>query len=747
MTGGGEAQSLEGSGAPPALRRVRPVSLFSPVGGFFISRSSKSRSEGEGDRTTELRFRDLSALQRTLVLVFFWVLVPAAALAVVEAGLRIAEYGEDPPLFLPHPSATEYRYPNPEVGRRYTLDPGDAARPHNDLFRARKPADAFRIVVQGASAAAGFPYYFGGAFSRMLEARLAGTFPDRTIEVVNVALDATSSHTLLDLSDEILDEEPDAVLVYAGHNEYYGLFGVASTQSLGREPALVRTYLRLRRLRLMQLLGRGILRARSALAEPAEGGGGTLMERLAGERAVRYGSPLFRAGLDQYRENLDRLLARYREAGVPVFLGTVGSNERDLPPFRSVPDPEASPEEWEDIMGEAARAEEAGRLSEALARLDDAVATDSTAPLPFFRKGRILEARGSAEDARRAYRLARDRDQLPFRAPSRLNRTLRNLASRHGATVVETEERLARASPNGILGGELFLEHVHPNIEGQFLLADAFYDALLEEELPAEPARRVPPREARERVPVTVVDSLAGEYWIQRLTARWPFRERGGGVSPVPPDTATPADPVEEIALRLYRREIPWPDATLRLIRHYRSVGELERAYHASTVLVQEMPQSEVPHLSAGQVALLLGRDDRALHHLRTANERRPTEAAHRVLAGIRAARGEEEQARRHLRRVGELADDPGTASLAIRALEVLPDLRSRTEEEPESAGAWADLGGAYYLTGQLHRAREAVDRALELDPRQPGAREIQRGIRELMPGSAGELGRPPPER
>ena len=29
-------------------------------------------------------------------------------------------------------------------------------------------------------------------------------------------------------------QEPDAVLIYAGHNEYYGALGVGSTESLGR---------------------------------------------------------------------------------------------------------------------------------------------------------------------------------------------------------------------------------------------------------------------------------------------------------------------------------------------------------------------------------------------------------------------------------------------------------------------------------------------------------------------------------
>ena len=39
---------------------------------------------------------------------------------------------------------------------------------------------------------------------------------------------AVNSYVLLDFVDEILDVDPDAVLIYAGHNEYLGVFGVAS---------------------------------------------------------------------------------------------------------------------------------------------------------------------------------------------------------------------------------------------------------------------------------------------------------------------------------------------------------------------------------------------------------------------------------------------------------------------------------------------------------------------------------------
>jgi hypothetical protein len=61
------------------------------------------------------------------------------------------------------------------------------------------------------------------------------------------------------------------------------------------------------------------------------------MQLMAGDQQVPLGSALYRRGLEQFRANLAALLARYRAAGVPVFVGTVASNERDQPPFVSPP--------------------------------------------------------------------------------------------------------------------------------------------------------------------------------------------------------------------------------------------------------------------------------------------------------------------------------------------------------------------------------------------------------------------------
>jgi hypothetical protein len=72
---------------------------------------------------------------------------------------------------------------------------------------------------------------------------------------------AINSFALLDFIDEVLEQKPDAILIYAGHNEYYGALGAASTVSLGKSTSLVRLYLWLQRFKVFLLLRDSINRA------------------------------------------------------------------------------------------------------------------------------------------------------------------------------------------------------------------------------------------------------------------------------------------------------------------------------------------------------------------------------------------------------------------------------------------------------------------------------------------------------
>jgi len=567
-----------------------------------------------------------------------WVIVlslPVVLLGLGEAGLRLAGYGHDlEPLFIPSPQQPAYLQANPRVVTRFFVDPAQAPSVSIETayFRAQKAPGTLRVFVQGESSAAGFPYGLGAALAGALDQRLERAFPGREVEVISTALAAVNSYALLDFADEIIAQQPDAVLVYVGHNEYLGILGVGSTLRVAASPLLTRAFLAVRELRLFQVMSRLLGRGGTQAVEGSPAVADTLMERVAGERSIPLDSETYRAGLEQFDANLRRLLARYRAAGVPVFVGTLVSNERDQLP---------------------------------LAVLSGAEADSAGAAKTAYLAAQDTEAAGNYAAAREGYAWARDLDPLRFRAPSQFNAVIATAAQASDATVVDVHAAFVEASEHGLVGNELLLEHVHPNLDGYFLLADAYFDAMVARGIPGRPEAELSDGEARADLPVSEVDRLFGEYKVLRIMSGWPFAPTWTA-----PQLPPPASEPERLAQDLYFERISWPEAQDQLRRHYQATGDLTGYARVTTILADAFPFAGQLQFQSAAALIQLERPADALRYSRRAVELEPRSVdallvhAHGLLLTRRIAEGRE-----CLTRV--LSIEPGNAT----AREVLSQL------------------------------------------------------------------------
>ncbi|HVO72874.1 MAG TPA: hypothetical protein VMT35_02525, partial [Ignavibacteriaceae bacterium] len=194
---------------------------------------------------------------KKLFFYFTLLALPLVLIIILELALRLFSFGDDLRLFIPS-SDPNYLKCNPIVGKRY-FSQLDFTTPIFDPFLRDKPPNGFRIFILGESTVQGFPYDANIAFSRILQRRLQDVFPERSIEVINLGMTAITSYTLLDFTDEILEQKPDLILIYAGHNEYYGAMGVASMENGSIPGWLKKLHLRLVHLKIYQLL-QGLIR-------------------------------------------------------------------------------------------------------------------------------------------------------------------------------------------------------------------------------------------------------------------------------------------------------------------------------------------------------------------------------------------------------------------------------------------------------------------------------------------------------
>ena len=550
-------------------------------------------------------------MKRRLLFKIIAVSLPLVLLLVLEVALRLFRFGYDPSLFIEYPGNSDYWVMNPNASRLYFMDQLNATTGNQEPFKKIKDVGTMRIFVLGESTTVGYPYFHNGSFHRWLQWRLMHDHPDKKIEMVNVSLTAVNSYTVLGFAREVVRYEPDAVLIYTGHNEYYGALGVGSTERLGSSPGMVRFLLWARESKVVQLLGKVV-----GFFGAAGKAGKTRMEIMAGDQQIAFGSREYYRGIDQFRENMDKTLGVFQRAGVPVYLSNLVCNEKDLRPLESWPSAQGLQPVFQQQMVRGQQALGAGDSVAAWNALLSADSVDSGYALCRYDLGRLAYDKGEFVLASKYLASAKELDALRFRAPDSINGLISALVKKYPvAHLVDASTAFSAASPHGIVGDSLVLDHVHPNLRGYALLAGAFYSAMGGKG-----------NINYDDMPITVVDSLNGVYRIAHLRRSWPFADSAHGVAAVPSRAELHVVTLEEqLAYSLAFEHLGWEDAMGRLYEEYSRRGDWKKARVVVEGLMLEHP-GENEYLE--RTAMLCGKAgeyDKAIFYFGQAFRQQPS--------------------------------------------------------------------------------------------------------------------------
>ncbi len=509
--------------------------------------------------------------------------LPVVILMGIEGLLRLSGIGERPPVFVESPVSKQYLMPNPALIERYFSHPELApdVSPDTVYFKKDKPADLFRIVIQGGSSAAGFPFGRFGSLQGMLEQRLKDAYPDANFEIINTAMAAVNTFTLLDIQDEILALEPDAVLIYSGHNEYLGVLGAGSVFSSswtanGSYGATL-LYLKLKSLNLFNslesLYAKWFVVPKVKELEQADSTNArSTMAKAAQGQTIEFDSETYHQGLLQFENNLSLILDKYKKANVNVLLGNLASIEKGLAPFSSFDD-----------------GDKAGAV---------------------YQQAEIKYKNNELQAAKALYAKAKDLDTLRFRAPTEFNDIVAKLvtdyanlsAQRANNTVqlVNVEKAFRQANPQSVLTTDLFLEHVHPTRQGYFVLADAFFEQL-QSVLPFDSPsadRLQSGRQAMMWMPITDLSDAYAKLKIYQLTKDYPFVKQNKSIIElgIPlnqgglPELSLSKKMAELLSQRLKGQD--WWQLQKQLQAHYIATKQIEKAAIVAGIMADAMPMS-----------------------------------------------------------------------------------------------------------------------------------------------------------
>jgi len=527
------------------------------------------------------------SVKRTVLLKAIALLTPFLALFLLEIILRIAHYGYDTRLFIEYPQDNRYLVLNPDASKRYFPDPALAPSGNSEPFKKIKDKNTCRIFVLGESTTIGYPYFHNGSFHRWLQYRLTHTFPDRMFEIINLSLTGVSSYTVSDFGKELINYEPDAILIYSGQNEYYGAMGVGSVNSLSARPTLVHTMLQLRRLRTTQLLTALCKKIAGFFGKNNADSGKILMQRMAGDQHIAFTSDLYNKGIGQYLNNMRSLLHVLDEYHIPVFLSNLVCNQAGLKPFVCIEASGRQDTAFRLVYEKGIDALKDHREQAAFEYFTEADRIYPGHALCNYYLGMLNYQRADYIQAKARFLKATDLDGLRFRAPSRLNEAIPQLCGEFPNThLVDTKAEFEAHSDHQIIGNELILEHVHPNLDGYALMSDAFYKTMKKEAMFKDSGgQEMSLEQLKKEMPITSVDSLAAIYKITRLKMSWPFTEGNSK------DSSFQARSEEqELAFDLAFKHARWTVVMERLYHYYIAGDSLVKASKVAEAATLECP-------------------------------------------------------------------------------------------------------------------------------------------------------------
>jgi len=643
----------------------------------FIKKNSKSLSAKEMAKQLNVSLDEVETFIKTIkppAPKWFYILlfvIPALFFVLLEISLNAFNYGKDTRVWVD--VSKDMQILNPEIASRYFFTTKNLPFSVESFIYKEKKENSFRVFVVGASSAAGYPYLSSASFSKFIRKKLEILYPDKIIEVCNVSMSAINSYTIRDLLPEILQKEPNLILIYLGHNEYYGALGVGSLESIGSSRFIVNTTLWLNKFKTVELL-RNIVNWFSGLfSSDSEISGGTMMAQMAQNKLIELNSEIYQEGIEQFSGNFRDILEMCNAAGVPVIASTLSSNLKNQKPFVSVGDSENPSADYIfDIANEE------------------------------LYKNDIDSAQG-------LFILAKDLDALRFRAPEEINKIIIQLCDEYDFPVIRSDSLLNELSPDEIVGENLMTDHLHPNVKGYQLIGNLFFSEMrkygyLPTTDPSDLDESTTDSLVYAYYNFTPFDSTVADFRIKILKNDWPYTDPKNKI--LRNKLIRLNNLIDSVSIEVIDGRISREQGRLKVASNYLKEKEYYKYATEMAALIDEFPFLYKYYNSTAGELIAAGNYLHAYYFLKRGFKVQPDAFNSKWLGIIDLSQG--------------FVDD------AIEYLE------TSLKYDKNDAQVYFNITGAYAQKKEFDKALQTINKCLQIDPNFPRAKQIKKQLTEI---------------
>ncbi len=614
---------------------------------------------------------DKNPLPRTpKIFYLFLILIPLLFIVLLEVSLNLFNYGYNTQTWMEvSPGRLGL---NPDFARRYFYNTKNVPESLQDTFLKVKPNNSFRVFVLGGSSAEGYPFMPLGSFSRYIRKRLEIMYPDSKIEVVNVALTAVNTYTIRDIVPDVLAQKPDLILMYAGHNEYYGALGVGSLESLGRSRDVVNLILGLNNFKIVQLL-RNTIQSITKIFSSSKPITGTLMARMAKKKAIPFKSDIYNAGLQQFEGNMQDIIEMIKVQNVPLIISTLSSNLKGIAPF-----------------------------------ISKRTKNFPSAKIVFDSARKYIGINDTVADS--LFRFAKDLDMLRFRAPEKINQIIKKLSLYYKIQLINVDSLFAVLSPDHIVGNNLITDHLHPTLRGYQYIGQLFYEEMQKlDYLPKTKPKTIPfaiqDSITRKNFNFSKLDSSVAAYKIKLLKNDWPFISKRRSI---PTDQLLIRNNyIDSVAFNFVESKIPWGKAERLVASYYLARKNYSQFTKQMNLLIDQYPMITSYYNIAADGLLKSGKYNMGYKFLKRRYLIAPDYFSSKWLGIIELSRNNVKEAIKYL----------------------LESIKFRSND-PQ---VFYNLSGAYAKNKEYKKALKSIESCLSLAPNFKGAKILRKQLKTIV--------------